>query len=168
MKRQLLVLRHGNAEVGADKDDFDRELTAMGISQIETVAKWLKSIGNMPDLILSSSAERAAATACRAADIMEIPDSCVVLSKDLYLARSGLLLNALQADTSDAECLMMVGHNPGLENLVADLAGLAPYLSAGGGLSTGAIAGIEFDGKWCDLRQEIADLKFIKGPMNLS
>ena len=49
MTRQLLVLRHGEAENGSSIEDFDRALAIRGYAEIELIANWLLTEGYVGD-----------------------------------------------------------------------------------------------------------------------
>ena len=78
----------------------------------------------------------------------------VELSDDLYLADANTLLARLHRLDHNDRCAMVVGHNPGLEDLVSLLvgsgdAGLRARLA--NKFPTGAIAALSFEGAWADL-----------------
>jgi phosphohistidine phosphatase len=81
----------------------------------------LKASGLIPDLVISSDAVRARATADAAADAAGY-DGEVVPDRQLYLASPRDILAVLRgARLHDADIVMIVGHNPGLEELVLHL-----------------------------------------------
>ena len=121
MAKTLLVLRHGKAEPAekVEKDDFDRALTARGESNSFAMGDYIRKKGLKPDLIISSQAVRAISTARNIASKLE--DVEVEEHEDMYGAYSPDLL-AIISDLDDSiSSVMLVGHNPALENLVDEL-----------------------------------------------
>jgi phosphohistidine phosphatase len=123
MARHLLVLRHAKSS-WADEytDDWERPLTERGERDAVQVGHLLRSRALLPDLILSSDAVRAESTARRVADAAGYPDK-VVLSSQLYHARPEVIIEVLKEAPPTAHRVMIVAHNPGLEDLVAQLTG---------------------------------------------
>lgn len=86
------------------------------------MADWLAETGNVPELILCSSAERTQETAAlmKASWPQEVPVSS---SKELYLASPESILRVIRSDGCDANPLLVIAHNPGLGQLISLLAG---------------------------------------------
>ncbi|HKY38192.1 MAG TPA: histidine phosphatase family protein [Polyangiaceae bacterium] len=130
--KTLYVLRHGQAARETDAiTDFERELTKHGQAEVRRVAEHLLERGDLPTLVLSSSATRARQTAelCVAA---WPPSTQLIKLEDLYLAGPASYLAALMARGQDHAKAMVVGHNPGLEALVAVLAQRSEHLPTAG------------------------------------
>ena len=124
--RRLIILRHGEAEQGAGIDDFDRPLTARGESDAGLVGKWLGTKALLPDRILSSPAARAVATAELAAAACGVEPDIIRLDRRMYLASIADLIAIVETSPVKSQCLMIAGHNPGLETLLDSLVGLYP------------------------------------------
>ena len=119
MKR-LYLLRHAKA-VPADPalDDHARELTVRGMHDAGAVARYLRKNGFMPELILCSGAARTRQTA----ELVQREISARIDCRDaLDLAEAGKILAQLQGAPSGVAGVMVVGHNPGLEELATILA----------------------------------------------
>lgn len=86
------------------------------------MGRWAAEMGLMPDAILSSSARRAVDTAIRFAEAAGY-DGDVVVTEALYHAETEDYLEVLRAAGEPAHTVVVVGHNPGMEMLVEDLAG---------------------------------------------
>jgi len=167
MTRQLLVLRHGEAENGSGIEDFDRALAIRGYAEIELIANWLLTEGYVPELIIGSSAERAVATAFHAAGIMELDETQVAVDQSLYLAPKKVILDMIATLPEEAHCAMIVGHNPGLEDFVSAVAGYDSFANAGGKMATATVACLEFEGEWGEIMPALPTLKFIKRPLDV-
>lgn len=126
--KTLLVLRHGKAENGEGVADRDRALTKRGKLSAELVGHLLRDEGLLPDRIVSSSALRARDTARRVAAAAKF-DGVLDELDELYLAEPEAYVNAIQRLAGDAERVLVVGHNPGLEALATLLTGEPVSLS---------------------------------------
>ena len=114
--RELILLRHAHAEPGAPgQADIDRPLSAHGLAEAEAAGRWLAGKGLLPDRVLCSSATRTRETLAALGDIGA---GEVYEDASIYDASPGTLA-ALADANRDAERLLLVGHNPGLEQLAA-------------------------------------------------
>jgi phosphohistidine phosphatase len=122
MKR-IYLLRHAKSSWDDPAlSDFDRPLNKRGRKAAPRLGKLLKKRGWTPDLVLCSTAARAAETwELAAAELKSEPQ--VKPLKTLYLATPSQMLRAMQRTPPEAASVMLVGHNPGIENLAAQLAG---------------------------------------------
>jgi phosphohistidine phosphatase len=116
--RRLFLLRHAKAEPGtSEQDDFDRALTERGRADAAAMARYLRKRDYLAGRIFCSTSLRthqtaAAVLAERAGEIM--------YCDPLYLAPPGRIV-ALLHEASE-EAVMVVGHNPGLEQCATLLA----------------------------------------------
>lgn len=121
--RTLLILRHGKAAQEEEQgDDRDRPLTKRGKHAAELIGHLLRDDEIVPDRIISSSALRARDTARRVAAAAKFGGVIDELD-ELYLAEPQAYITALVERASDAQCALVVGHNPGLEALALILTG---------------------------------------------
>lgn len=119
--RRLILFRHGKAEMaGPSGGDRDRPLAARGVTDSTVSAGWLAGHGFTPDLVLVSSAARTRSTweAARSS----FPEAKALVIKTLYLASPEAILAAARAAPAGAEAVMVIGHNPGLQELGVALA----------------------------------------------
>jgi phosphohistidine phosphatase len=114
--RTLLVLRHGKAGQDEGEGDRDRPLTKRGKHAAELIGHLLRDDEIVPDRIISSSALRARDTARRVAAASKF-DGVIDELDELYLAEPEAYIKALVERAGDAACVLIVGHNPGLEAL---------------------------------------------------
>jgi phosphohistidine phosphatase len=119
MKR-LYLLRHAKA-VPADPalDDHARELTVRGMHDAGAMARYLRKNGFIPDLMLISTSARTSQTADL---VLREMNAKADYRETLYLAEAGKILSLVQGAPQSAESVMVVGHNPGLEDLASLLA----------------------------------------------
>lgn len=121
--KTLLVLRHAKSSwKDPGLGDHDRPLNKRGKRDAPRMGALLDADAPLPELILASTARRAQDTARRVAEAAGFEGE-IEPREELYHAPPQAYLEAL-ADVSDAlACVMIVGHNPGMEMLVSSLAG---------------------------------------------
>lgn len=121
MAKTLLILRHGKAEPaeGVDQTDFERSLTARGESNSRAIGSYIARKGLTPDLIVTSKAARALLTAQNVAG--KCGDPPLDENETVYGAYSNDLLTIILELDDSLSTVMIVGHNPTLENVVDEL-----------------------------------------------
>jgi phosphohistidine phosphatase len=153
MTRTLLVFRHGKSDWPEGVPDAKRPLGTRGRRDAPAAGAWLVSAGLRPDLVISSPAVRARETWELAATALdEAPP--VSYDKRVYAAPVPRLLEVLRDTPDDVQTLVLVGHNPGLQELVDALAddGDPDALDqVREKFPTSAIAKLSFDGSWADM-----------------
>ncbi len=116
--RQLILLRHAHAEsAGAGEDDAGRPLSSAGRAEAQAAGKWLREHGIHPDRVLCSPTTRTRET-WESIDAELKSGLAVQFEPSIYDATPGALI-ALADANRDAARLVLVGHNPGLEQLLA-------------------------------------------------
>jgi phosphohistidine phosphatase len=121
---RLLILRHAKSSwADAHADDWERPLNDRGRRDAPRMGQLLRRLSLVPDLIITSDAVRAQTTAQMVADAAGYAGR-IVLSPPLYHATPEAAIEVLTAVTdSAARTIMIVAHNPGLEDLVERLTG---------------------------------------------
>lgn len=145
--KTLLILRHAKSSwKHPGLADHDRPLNKRGNRDAPRVGLLLGQQALTPDLIISSTAERARGTAAQVADGSGYGGP-VELDRQLYLAEPEAIVDVVRSLGGEASRVLVVGHNPGLEELVARLTGRAEVLP------TAALAQIELPlVEWAALR----------------
>jgi phosphohistidine phosphatase len=168
--RELFVLRHGKSDWDADAaGDFDRPLAPRGKRDCRTMASWCAEQGLMPDVVICSPAERAADTARRFATGLGLDEDDIHFDERLYLADLDTILDVLAGVPDDAHQVVLVGHNPGLDQLVIHLHGAVPRLSRNGKLmTTAAVARFAMPEDWSRLPRGGVELIELMRPKELS
>lgn len=116
--RELLLLRHAEAmHAGPDGRDVERPLSVHGESQARAVGAWLAAQGAAPDAVLCSPARRAQMTAD--AVYRALRTRAPHFLPAIYQATPGELLALVENHAAGARQVLLVGHNPGLEQLLA-------------------------------------------------
>ena len=115
--RELILLRHAHAEP-ADNGlaDIDRPLSPHGLAEAEAAGRWLQEQRLVPDRVLCSPARRARETLEAVLSLTGYVEQR--LEERIYDATPGTLA-ALVDEHREVERLLLVGHNPGMERLVA-------------------------------------------------
>jgi phosphohistidine phosphatase len=135
--KTLLILRHAKSSwSNANLGDHDRPLNERGKRDAPRVGRLLRREGLVPDLILCSSAERALATA-EAVALESGYEQEIQVTRALYHGGPEHYLAALRQLPDVCSRVMVVGHNPGLEELLESLTG------NGESMPTGALAQVE-------------------------
>ena len=143
--------------------DHDRPLNKRGKRDAPRMGKWLRKQNLRPDAIISSTAKRARKTALAVADETGFGDD-VVLTRDLYHAYPDTYIEFLQKLPDNHQIALVVGHNPGIEELVAQFAGGYEQMP------TAALAQITIEiDRWSDLQSETKGiLKGVWRPKEIS
>jgi len=153
--KTLLLLRHGKAESYNADSDRERMLTGRGARDASSVGEWLADGGLLPDLVIASDAARARQTANLAAEAMHY-DSPIAHNSALYGASLETLLNIVRDLPDQSDRALLVGHNPGFEELAHCLAASAPPFGA---MPTAGIVALRFDSdQWSNISEQSGDV----------
>jgi len=168
MTHELLILRHGKSDWDAGTDDYHRPLMDRGKRGAQRMGVWLLQQQLLPDVIVSSPAERALVTAQKLCKAAGMGDEGIQRDERVYGATAGDLLEVLACTPESVQRLMLVGHNPGLEDLIILLAGAAVAMPDDGKLlPTATLARLSVMNAWKDLAPGCALLESITRPANL-
>ena len=163
--RTLLVLRHGKSDWTTGHEDYHRPLVDRGRLGSRKMGAWIKRQKLVPDMVLSSPAERARATTVTACKAMGLPLKSVRWDEQMYAAPVEDLLAALADCPKTAQRVMVVGHNPGLEDLIHYLTeGRLEMPADGKVLPTSALAQLEMTKEWQNLERGCATLISVTRP----
>ena len=121
MSKVLLLMRHAKSSWDDPAlDDFDRPLGARGRKAARRMGGYIERSGLAPDLVVCSAARRAQETWKLARESIdgEIRSSA---ARDLYLASSDRLLRAVRRVPDGVGRLLVIAHNPGIQELAVRL-----------------------------------------------
>lgn len=160
--KTLLLLRHAKtASAQPDQDDIDRPLTAEGRQAAERIGEFIVNDGLTITAALCSPALRARETidlVLWAAKLSLVPAYDSVIYEGGPLA----LLELIVEVDNDADDLLVVGHNPAVEDLQTILTGLSAHFSPG------TLAKIVFETeKWGEIGRAKGTLQRIVSPKDL-
>lgn len=161
--KTLLLLRHAKS---SRKDqslaDHDRPLTKRGEKNASRMGAYLRDEDLVPDRVLCSTAARALQTWGAAAGRLgrEVPTTPL---RSLYTADDEFLLETVRKAAPEDGVLMLVGHNPALEELAELLVGSGEPSTVGAlqrKFPTGSLAVIRFNtDSWADVAPERGELE---------
>jgi phosphohistidine phosphatase len=168
MSRSLILLRHGKSDWDSDVDDFNRPLKKRGINASIQAGKWLRENMLVPDFVISSSARRAMQTAELCCEAMGTNKKNIYRQKHIYLATPEELLLSLEDCPKQAKRVMLVGHNPGLEELLYFLVHNQLTIPEDGKLMpTATLAVIDMPDSWRKLNNGTGTLRFLTRPRDI-
>jgi len=168
--RRLYLIRHAKAEPAVGQDDYERALTDRGRADARRIAAVLAARDMLPNKLVHSGALRALQTA----EILAAQwPRRVELEEELglYDATQAMLFARTRALSDENESVAFVGHNPGVGDLAAALAGYGanPELRRMvAKFPTGAVAAIEFEtAAWSDVDRKSGRLALFLTPGEL-
>lgn len=127
--KTLLLMRHAKSSWDNSRlTDYERPLNERGRRDAPRMGRLLRHEDLTPDLIITSSAKRAATTAELVALELAL-DSDIRYTEMLYLADPDAYIRQARQVGDDIETLLMVGHNPGIQELVEQLTGQEEEMS---------------------------------------
>ncbi|HKY59773.1 MAG TPA: histidine phosphatase family protein [Gemmatimonadota bacterium] len=120
--KSLFLIRHAKSSwKDASLADRDRPLNKRGKRDAPEMGRRLAARGDAPDLIVSSPAVRALATARIIAEAVGYPVDRIREDERIYMAGPAELLEAIRDLEDDLQQVFLFGHNPGLTELVNEL-----------------------------------------------
>ncbi len=167
MTRELWLMRHGKAERYDGIEDYDRVLKKRGKQDTKAMGQWLENQRLKPELVVASPATRAIATAKIICNQVGIDNQQIWQDKRLY--DEGLVrMKSVLADCAEAcQRVLVVAHNPELEELLTYLVGAANLPVTKKLLPTAAIIRLALPDDWSQLERGCAELISITSPNSL-
>lgn len=127
--KTLFLLRHAKSSWKQPEiNDHDRPLNKRGKKEAPKVGEYLKTNDLVPDLILSSTARRAHDTAQAVAEESGF-EGQIDLYQDLYLSDPACYLDILQSLPVTANRVLVVGHNPEMDELLTLLTDVPQHMT---------------------------------------
>lgn len=167
--RELAILRHAKSDWDQTCSDFDRPLNSRGKRDAASIGVWLRSQSFIPDVIYSSPAQRASETARSIVAGGGFSSEILHWDKQLYLASLDTLLQFITGIPVAQHHVLLIGHNPGLEELLLFLADDAEsYVQRGKLLTTANFVRLAIPRNWTDLERHCAEIRQFVRPRDLS
>ncbi len=167
--RKLILFRHAKSDWPEGVSDIDRPLGARGREAAPRMGQYLKDEGLLPDLVLVSPALRTRQTWELAAPPLE--PVTMRFEPRIYAAAASNLLDIVREADDAAKILMLVGHNPGMQELAARLVGYGDryaFARLTQKFPTAGVAVLDFDAEsWRDLAERSARLDRFVTPKTL-
>lgn len=158
--KKLVIIRHAKSSWDEPfLNDHDRPLAERGLKDAPKMAKRLKKENIFPDAIISSDAVRAKATAVITAEQLDYPTKKIDFIKGLYHGSVSQILSEIKKTDESVKTLFLIGHNPGLNDLIWKLGGEIDNLPTAGQF------GFKFDVKtWEEISHKNAKIWFFDYP----
>ena len=161
----LCLVRHAKAiPGGAGVNDFKRALSKTGKNDAQAMSKRLQKKGIVPQLFISSPADRALETAHIFANTLGYPSRKIVLRDEIYDEDQEDLKEIIQGIDDEYTTVMFIGHNPSLSDLAREF---LPDFDAD--IRASGILGISFDiSSWQEISAESATLLLFDFPVRVT
>jgi phosphohistidine phosphatase len=166
--RLLYLLRHAKSSWDDPTlPDHDRPLAPRGRRASEAMAEHLRREGIAPELVLCSPSERTRQT-LTAIESGLGGTADVRIEDELYAASAAALLDVLHELPDEVGSVMLIAHNPGIQDLAVSLAGAGSVIErVRSKFPTAALATLELDGSWRELAPGGAELVAFVKPKDL-
>ncbi len=169
MSYELIILRHGKSDWNTNETDYNRPVTDRGKRGAQRIGVWLAQNGLKPDMVISSPAERARLTAQKMMKAMGETDHYIIYDERIYEAALNDLLDVLSGISRETKRVILVGHNPGLEQLLIYLCDEKITIPDDGKLlPTATLAHLSLSCQWNKIRKNSAKLVKIQRPKTLA
>jgi len=120
--KRLLLLRHAKTvPANPGIEDHDRELLERGRKDVPAIGAYMATMKYLPDLILSSTSRRTIETVELLGEQLPRAQQHIEYTDRLYLAGQKEMLAVIRSVATSASSLLVVGHNPGIEQLATAL-----------------------------------------------
>lgn len=146
--KKIFIVRHAKSDWNNNLIDFERPLNERGHNDAPIMAEKIKSLGERPQLIISSPAMRAKTTAKYFAEVFGYADECIEYHHEIYDIGQKFTIQMLTKISPKIDSVMVFGHNP-------DQSHLATYLSNEiiGNMPTCAVVGVEMQTEnWSEIK----------------
>lgn len=139
-------MRHAKSDWSEEsRPDFDRPLTARGRKAAKSMGKWLRENQYRIGRIICSPALRAKKTCQLVLKELGMDPNHVLWETEIYEASLNNLLSLINQYSKDTRTLCIIGHNPGLDQLLCYLSRTPPPVNSSGKLlTTGAVAVLNY------------------------
>jgi len=151
-------MRHGKAEEGYGKSDYDRELIERGYRDARLQAMHVFEQEQTHHFMVSGSA-RTRQTMQQIQEVLNVPDTMISFEEELYLASTRVLFKFIEQLSEEWEKVCFIGHNP-------TMIYLSEYLTKQdiGFIKTAGITKMSWEGTWKDVSEGGANLEYYKIP----
>ena len=160
--KTIYLMRHGKSKRGPEYEtDYERPLAKRGKRDAARMGEYLAERDLLPDLIVSSSAERARDTALRFAVAADCGAE-IRFAETLYSTDDQAYLDLIWVLDDVLASVMFVGHNPATESVIETLSDSYAHMP------TGAVACIQFEVEtWREIEEGMGQLAWVERPREL-
>ncbi|WP_297325205.1 phosphohistidine phosphatase SixA [Nitrosomonas sp.] len=168
-KHQLIIMRHAKSDWSeGNGSDFERPLTPRGEKAAKQMGKWLQHRYRI-DRIICSPAVRAKQTCQLVTEQLRLPQNHIRWESGIYDASLNDLISVIKKYSEDIHTLLLIGHNPGLDQLLCYLSRDPPPVNSTGKLlTTAAIAVLDYGDTAITAQPGHAYLQCLVRPKELS
>jgi len=150
MRKTLFLMRHGKAEEGFGKKDFDRELAERGYrdSRLQAVNVFKDEL---PDHFMVSGSARTRQTVQQIQEVLNFSDERITYDDNLYLASTREIFGSIEKLKDEWQSVCYIGHNP-------TVIYLSEYLTKSdvGFVKTAGIVKMTWSGSWSEVSEGCA------------
>ncbi len=168
--RRLMLLRHAKSDWPPGVADLERPLAARGRAEAPAIGGFMAREALRPDLALVSPAKRTRETWTLVSTALPEPPPHEI-EADLYMTTAERLIERVRATAAGVQTLLVLGHNPGLEDLARTLAGkgdAAAKKRLMASFPTSGLAVIDFPSDdWTDVQEQAGTLALYVTPQSL-
>ncbi|MFN1834833.1 SixA phosphatase family protein [Balneola sp. MJW-20] len=166
--KQIHLLRHAKSSWDdPDLRDFERPLAERGKTDAPRMGRFIRMIDHKPDVICSSTAFRAKETTQLFIEGAKMDESVIKWNEDLYFNGPSAYMECIRQTPDRFESLMLVGHNPNMEEIATRLSGGKEKVSFR--MPTAALICFEtFAHKWSDVGPSTCQVKWMMIPKILN
>jgi phosphohistidine phosphatase len=160
--KTIYLVRHGKSKRGPEYEtDFERPLAKRGKRDAARMGAYLAEHDLLPDLIVSSPAERARDTTLRLAEAADYQGE-IRFEDVLYFTNDQAYLDLIWSLDDTLASAMFVGHNPATESVIETLSGTYARMP------TTAVACIRFEVEtWDEIQEGLGRLAWVERPKEL-
>ncbi len=163
--KYILLLRHAkSSHDDSSLKDFDRPLAPRGERDAPRMGEFIRGVNYLPGTIISSTATRAGQTTELFLKGAKLEDRILQWNEDLYYGSSQDYLESIQNNEHTADIVMLVGHNPKMEDIARRLCGNGSVRMPTAGL----ICFEQPANNWKQIREGAASLKWMMIPKLLA
>lgn len=160
--KTLYLIRHAKSDWFKGVQDFERPLNERGMADAPVMGSYLKSLNQIPDLVISSDANRAISTARLLVKELGYDLKKIKETNNLYHAAPKVILKEVWKVPNEVNNLFVFSHNPGISELIEYLT--EDWIE----LKTCCVAKITFDlDEWKALIRGTGSLISVESPKGL-
>tara|TARA_Y100001970_G_C14031724_1_gene748992 strand:+ start:315 stop:809 length:495 start_codon:yes stop_codon:yes gene_type:complete len=161
--KSIILFRHGDADISFDyKNDHERPLVKKGIEDAKMMGQYLSRRGQLPDLVISSTAVRAKTTIDHAMNAGKW-FSKLILEAGIYGGSPSYLLRLLHNQDNNILSICLVGHEPNFSNFISQSTE-SEHIR----FPTASMAKVTYDiNNWSEVTMGFGNLDWIVNPQNI-
>ena len=167
---KLILMRHAKSDWSVGRlADFDRPLSKRGRKDAKRMSEWLAKQVKSPLCIVSSPAQRALQTCSFVCAALREDEYSLHYDNNLYDADLEDVLDVIKRHNKRESSLLIIGHNPAMDEMYTHLSSDPAQLSDSGKLfTTAAIASFIFNDEGISLEKNSATTASIMRPKELA